>query len=185
MEKEGDLIILVGGFNDYILSHRSCQYFSKLLLRELITYKHGPEGPGTTVSNKKNNNIDGIWGSPGLVTTFCSYLTVNYGLKSDHRLIWVKISLVNALVDNTLPSKIPSARKIPLHHPSSHHKYISKLRRIYRQHNLLNRLRALDNHQKCTLSPRAIKEYEEIYKLLPKSRSKFNSRVQRLQMSNV
>ena len=62
----------------------------KLGLIELITYKHESESPGSTRSNKKNNAIDDIWGSPGLATTSCGYLPVNYGLKSDHRLIWVK-----------------------------------------------------------------------------------------------
>ena len=90
-------------FNYYILSHRSLQYFSKLGLRELITDKHVPEGPGSTRSNKNNNSVDGIWGSPGLVTTSCGYLTVNYGLESHHRLIWVKIYLANTLGDMNLP----------------------------------------------------------------------------------
>ena len=81
MVKDGDLILLMGDFNYYILSHIYLQYFSKLGLRELITYKHGPGGPGSTRSNKKNNTIDGIWGSPGLATTSCGYLQVNYGIK--------------------------------------------------------------------------------------------------------
>ena len=95
----------MGELNDYILIHVSCQYFSKLGLRELITDKHGPEGPGYTRSNKNNNAIYDIWGSPGLVVNSCIYLPVNDGLKSDHRLIWVKISLANALGDNNIPKK--------------------------------------------------------------------------------
>ena len=87
----------MGDFNDYIISHRSRQYFSKLGIRELYTDQHGSEGPGSTISNRKNNAIDGIWVSPGPATTSCGYLPVKYGLKSDHRLIWVKIYLANAL----------------------------------------------------------------------------------------
>ena len=95
-------------FNEYIISHRSCEYLSKIGIRELITETHRPEGPGSTRPNKNNNVIDGIWGSPGPSTTSCGYLPVNYGLKPDHRLIRVKKSLGNALGDKILPSKTPS-----------------------------------------------------------------------------
>ena len=105
MEREGDLLLLLGDFNDYILSHRSRHYFSNLELIELITDKHGPEGPGSTRSYKSNNSIDGIWGSPGLVKTCCVYILFNYGLKLDHTLVWVKIHLGNTLGDKTLLSK--------------------------------------------------------------------------------
>ena len=177
MEKEGDLILLMGNFNYYIISHRYCQYLSKIGLRELITDKHIPKVPGSTRSNKNNNSIDGIWGYPRLALTYCGYLAVTYGLKSDHRLVWVKISVVNALGYKTLPSKTPSARKIRLHNPDGQQKYISKFRHINRQHNLLPRLIELENHHKCPPSPEAIKEYEDIDKILVKARSKSNSSV--------
>ena len=153
-------MLLMGDFNEYIISHRCSQYLSKLGIRELITDKHGSEGPCSTRSNKNNNAIDGIWGSPGLATTSCGYLPVNYGLKSDHRLIWVKISLANSLGDKTLPPTTPSARKLRLHHLAGQQKYISKIRHIFRQQNLLPRLIALQNHQKCPPLPETIKEYE-------------------------
>ena len=175
----------MGELNDYILIHVSCQYFSKLGLRELITDKHGPEGPGYTRSNKNNNAIYDIWGSPGLVVNSCIYLPVNNGLKSDHRLIWVKISLANALGDNNIPSKKTSPHKLCLHHPAGKQKYISKTRHITRQHNLLTRLRALENHQNFPPLPEAITVYEEIDKILFKARSKSNSSVRRLHMSNM
>ena len=90
-------------FNVYILGHRSHQYFYKIGLRELITNKHGSEGPVSTIPNRNNNAIDGIWGYPGLYNTSCGYLPVNYGFKSYHRLICVKISQANVLGDNNFP----------------------------------------------------------------------------------
>ena len=100
-------------------------------------------------------------------------------------MILVKISLANALGNKTLLSKTLLARKLRLHHPSGQKQYISKLRHITRQYNLLPRLRALENHQKCPPSPGAIKDYKGINKLLFKATSKANSGVQRLHMSNV
>ena len=148
-----------------IFSATTFKYFSNLGIRELVTDKHGSEGPGSTRSNINNNAIDFIWGSPGLTTTYFGYLPVYYGLKSDHRLIWVKISLANALGYKTLPLKTPSACKLCLRHPTGQHKYISNLRHTTRQHNLLPRLKALDNNQNYPPTPESIKEYKEIDKL--------------------
>ena len=90
----------------------------KLGLREIITDKHGEEGPGTTRSNKIKNAIDGILGSTGLYTTSCRYLLVHYTITLNHILIWVKISLSYALGDKNLLSTAPSAQKLRHHHPS-------------------------------------------------------------------
>ena len=132
----------MGYFNDYILIHRSCKYFSKIGLRELITDKHRTEVPGSTRLNKQNA-IDVLWGSSGIFTTSYRYIPVNYGIKLYHRLIWVKTSLLNALGDKTLPSKTPLARKLRLCHRPGQQKYISKIRHITRQHNLFPRRREL------------------------------------------
>ena len=67
-------------FNNYILSHIPHRFFAKFCLRELITEKHGEEGPRATISNNINNNIDGIWGSPGLATTRFGDLSVHYDI---------------------------------------------------------------------------------------------------------
>ena len=71
----------MGYVNDYIFSHRSIILFSRLGLRKFINYKHGSEGPGCTIENKKNLAIHETWGFPGLATTECGYLPVNQGLK--------------------------------------------------------------------------------------------------------
>ena len=168
-----------------IFSATTFKYFSNLGIRELVTDKHGSEGPGSTRSTRNNNAIGGTWRSSGLNTTSCGYFQVNYGLKSDHRLIWVKTPLVNALGEKTILSKTPSTRKLRLNHPDGQHKYILKLQQITRKQNLIPRLRALENHQNSSLTPEAIKEYKEIDKIIVKAKSKSNSSIWRLHMSNV
>ena len=137
----------MGDFNEFILIPKSRLFFSKLGNRKLITDKHGTEGPRTTRTNWKNKAIDRIWVSPGLSKTSCGYLPVNQVLKSDHRLIWVKLTLSNTLGNKTLPSITPSERKLRLHHPDGQKKYTSKLRHITRQYNILPRLRVLEKIQ--------------------------------------
>ena len=79
--REGDIILLMGDFNEYILSPKSHLFFSKLGLIELIADKNGTKGPGTTIPNKKNKAIEGICASPRMSKKSYSYLTINHGLK--------------------------------------------------------------------------------------------------------
>ena len=100
-------------------------------------------------------------------------------------MIWVKISLANSLVNKTLPSKAPSAQKLRLNHPVGQKNYIYNIRHLTRQHNLLPRLIALENHQNRPPSPESIKEYGEIDKIPVKDRSKEYLIVRRIYISNV
>ena len=51
----------MGDINEYILSHNIRRFMVNLGLTEMITNKHGGQGPGTTISNNKGQEIDGIW----------------------------------------------------------------------------------------------------------------------------
>ena len=110
--REGDIIIMMGDFNDYILSPKPRLFFLKIGLREIITDKHRIELPGNMRSIKKKS-IGGIWASPGLFTASYGYLPVNRGLKSYHRLIWFKQTFSKYLSDNTLPSRTPISTQTP------------------------------------------------------------------------
>ena len=57
----------MGDINEYILSHNIRIFMANLGLTEIITNKHGGQGPGTTISNKKVQAIDGIWYSQGII----------------------------------------------------------------------------------------------------------------------
>ena len=45
----------------YILSHNIRRFIENLGLTEMITNKHGGQGTGTTISNKKGQSINSIW----------------------------------------------------------------------------------------------------------------------------
>ena len=47
-KRKGDKIIIMGNINEYILSKEIRNFSTKLGIRELITDRHGSEGPGTT-----------------------------------------------------------------------------------------------------------------------------------------
>ena len=82
----------MGYINEYILSHNIRIFVANLGLTEIITNIHGGQGPGTTISNKKFQAIDGIWASQGIIISRRGYLPFQNGHKSDHRLLWIKIA---------------------------------------------------------------------------------------------
>ena len=65
-------------------------------------------GPGTTIDNKKQQAIDGIWGSQGIKVSQVWYLPFHLGPTSDHRLLWVKIPHLFAFGEKKTPLRSPA-----------------------------------------------------------------------------
>ena len=160
-------------------------YFAKIGLRELITEKHGKKGSSTTRRNKNHKVVDGIWGTIGLSIEKLCYLPYRLVIKSDHHLIWVKIPGSVALGSQLSLSKSPASRKLRMHHPKGQNKYTLKLKQLERQHNLIPRISQIEEYQFHPQSVSAVKEYEEIYRLLISSIIKSNDSVIKLHMSEV
>ena len=83
----------------------------KISLGDLITENHGKKGPSTTRINKNHKSFDGIWGAIDISIETGGYLPYHLGIKSDHRLIWVKIATSVALESQLSPSKSPRSQK--------------------------------------------------------------------------
>ena len=54
--------------------------------------KHGRQGPATTIPNNKGQADDSIKSSQGIIIYQGGYLPFHEGPKSNHRLLWIKIS---------------------------------------------------------------------------------------------
>ena len=84
-------MILMEDINDYIPRKKIRNFATELGLRELFTYTHGLEVPGTTITNKKKQAVDGIWGYQDITISQGGYIPYYFGPKSDNILIWIKI----------------------------------------------------------------------------------------------
>ena len=122
----------------------------------MITNKHGGKGPGKKISNKKGQAIDGIWASHGIIISQGVYLPFHDGPKSDHGLLWTKISHKIAFVENKSPYRATPERRLILDHIIDKNKYISKIILLTRENKLLQRLRDLEHLQKFPPSQKAI-----------------------------
>ena len=130
--------------------------------------------------------MDGIWGTIRLTIKKGGYLLFHLGIKSDHRIIWTKIANYVVLGSNLTPNKSTSDRKLILHHPKGQKKFISKLKLLTREHNILPQLRRLEGSIKHPpLIAKSMEEHEEIDRLLVVSIIKAEASVQKLHMSGV
>ena len=89
----------MGEINEYILSHNIRIFMANLGLTEMITNKYGGQGPRKTIPNNNIQEIDCIWASKGIIIYQGGHLPFHNGPKSDHRLLWIKISHKIAFVE--------------------------------------------------------------------------------------
>ena len=82
----------MGDNNEYILSHNIRRFMVILGLPIIITEKYLGQGPATKRPNKKGQTINGIWALKGIIISQGGYLPFHEGLKSCHRILWIKIS---------------------------------------------------------------------------------------------
>eukprot|EP00957_Ditylum_brightwellii_P166981 12711920-Ditylum_brightwellii.AAC.1 len=59
----GDQIVMMGDINKYIHLDSITKWAEEIGMRELITDKHGRDGPATTQGKGGQRAIDGIWGT--------------------------------------------------------------------------------------------------------------------------
>ena len=109
--------------------------------KKKITNKHGGQGPGTAISNKKEQAIKGIWVSQGITIYQGGYLPFHDGPKSDHRLLWIKISHRIAFGKNKASYRALAARRLRLDHIRDQNKYTTKLILLTRENNVFQKFR--------------------------------------------
>eukprot|EP00957_Ditylum_brightwellii_P118020 9001148-Ditylum_brightwellii.AAC.1 len=81
-------------------------------MRELITEKHGVEKCATTKGNKLRKAVDGIWGTLGVQIDAKGYLPFHTGFQSDHRLLWIRVSLAHIFGHTECAMRRPAARSL-------------------------------------------------------------------------
>ena len=97
-----------------------------------------------TRSNKKCQEIDGIWASQGIIISRRGYLPFQNGHKSDHRLLWIKISYNNAFRENKASYRVTGANILILNHIRYKDKYTPNIILLTMKNNLLQYLRELE-----------------------------------------
>ena len=106
--------------------------------------KHGGQGPGTSISNNRGQEIDDIWHSQGIIISQGGYPPFHDRPKSDHRLLWIKISYNNAFRENKASYRVTGANILILNHIRYKEKYTPNIILLTMKNNLLQYLRELE-----------------------------------------
>ncbi len=133
-KEDGEQIITIGDFNDDIRGRVIQPFFQDLDMRELILELHGQEAPNTFEGGV--HPIDGIFGTRNIQPVNGGYTAVEWGLHSDHRMIWVDVSTDMVFGTKDTPMWKPMARRLKCNDPRLIDRF-NKLRNIHAtRHNL-------------------------------------------------
>ena len=114
-QQEGCQLIIAGDFNEDVSKDNIKTYFEQLQMTELIMKQHGNNGPCTMIKGSKP--IDGIFGSKMITTIRSGYQSFDWGMASDHRLLWIDIQISTILGTNSAPLWKPAARRLKCNDP--------------------------------------------------------------------
>jgi hypothetical protein len=84
-QRGGDHVVVTMDMNEDVRDHMAVRHLRQLGLKEIITHRHGMDGPRTC--NKGSTPIDGIFVTAGLLDSQCGYLAVAH----DHRRLWIDL----------------------------------------------------------------------------------------------
>jgi Reverse transcriptase (RNA-dependent DNA polymerase) len=80
-----DHVVVTMDMNEDVRDHAAVRHLRQLGLTEVITHRHGKEGPSTC--SRGSTPIDGIFVTAGLLDSKCGYLSVS----NDHRRLWIDL----------------------------------------------------------------------------------------------
>jgi endonuclease/exonuclease/phosphatase (EEP) superfamily protein YafD len=92
---KGYQIIVAGDFNEDVTSATIKRFFEKLSMKELIIQQNGINTPNKFINGYLP--IDGIFATTGITPIVSGYTAFSWGLYSDHRLLWVDLTLQKIL----------------------------------------------------------------------------------------
>ena len=110
---QGIQIILMGDFNTDVTQRKFREKFEATGLNEIFSRQHG--SPPNTYY-RGTLPIDGIFVSSDIIPTRCGYTAFDWGMYSDHRLLWLDINS-DDLFGTLHPTWIPRARRLKLEDP--------------------------------------------------------------------
>ena len=159
--EQGFNIVIGGDFNQPVQEHAIKEFFQAFGMRESITSIHSSRAPGT--HKRGSTPIDGIFCTAALTIKSCGYTPIQWGISTDHRLIWVDICAVSALGHNAPRFISPKARKLQVDNPTITYRYMYHRLQLMSKNKLFERTEAL--YVKVLNGDRDIKTIIELEKL--------------------
>lgn len=181
--ESGDQIILMIDLNDNVISSNAADRLNTLGLTEAITQRHDDGIPPSTCI-KGTTPIDGIFISSTLQITRGGYLP--YGqFPTDHRALWVDITMENLCGSTMAPILAPQARRLKCNDPKTQGKWINLYHKYLNERNAIARAYMLQSNLQQPLSNELIEEYETLRIIRMDARKFADKRCRKLYMGGV
>jgi Reverse transcriptase (RNA-dependent DNA polymerase) len=139
-----EYLIVMGDFNENIHSAMLIKYFNKFNMREITQYYHKKQTPNS--HERGTVTIDGIFATKNIPIRRCGYTPINWGISSDHRMVWADMDLDEIFGTNNPPLWKPAARRLKLENPAIVNNFITTRLKHATENNLLEQLQELKTH---------------------------------------
>lgn len=130
----GDQLVVMLDANESVTSSHICKTFQALGLVEAITTAHSAHGT-VPIYQRGQHPIDGIFLSPTLSIVQGGYFP-SWAAPSDHRPIWIRLKMDQALGYNMDSLISPSARLLKLQDPTCANRFLAYYENYIQRHSL-------------------------------------------------
>ena len=181
--ERGEQIIVMIDLNDDVHNSTAATKLTSLGLNECISTRHSDTTPLQTC-NKGKKAIDGIFTSNTLHITRGGYLPFNQ-FPTDHRALWVDITMDNLCGNNMAPILHPQARRLKCNDPITQKKWLHLYTNYLEERKAISRVYRLQNMLQKPLPPPLINEYEKLRTIRMDARKFADKRCRKLRMGGV
>lgn len=112
---QGDKLIVMGDFNEDVRGQTIQSWFQQFQMTEAILVKHGNNAPNTFRGGVVP--IDGIFTNITIQAVRGGYSACNWGMSTDHRLIWIDLETDTIFGNSNQFEGRPSARRLKCDDP--------------------------------------------------------------------
>jgi hypothetical protein len=181
--ESGNQIILLIDLNEDVINSSSAKKLNDLGLQECITNRHTPGIiPPTCI--KGSRPIDGIFISQTLHISQGGYLPFSC-FPSDHRALWIDVSMSNLCGNTMAPIRNPAARRLKCNDPTTQKKWLNLYISYLESENAIKRAYTLQTVLQPSLPFPQDREYEKIRIIRMQARQYADKKCRKLRMGAV
>ncbi len=142
-QSNGEHVIILGDFNESIDSKALLQFRNSCNLHEGLLQLHGPNTPNTFQHGTKT--IDSICLSNDVQAIHAGYTATDWGITTDHRLLWIDINNQGIFNTNEPPPWKPQARRLKRSDSRTVHSFLQHRLSHATSFNLLSQIQSLQD----------------------------------------
>ena len=179
----GDQIILMLDLNDDVTNSAANTKLRSIGLNECILQRHDEQQPYATC-NRGTKAIDGIYVSNTITIERGGYCPFNT-FPSDHRALWIDVTMSNLCGNKMAPVSHPHARRLKCNDPKVQNKWTKLYTTFLNERNAIKRAYALQEQISIPLPQEYVEEYEKIRRIRQDARRHADKKCRKLRMGGV